>query len=228
MTGAWLPRLLCCALPLLAIGGCAERDNPFDPVNRVGVVDPPPPVAPEPRPGPTSLVVDPDSVCRTCDFYGTLGSALAQAQPGDTIWIQGGRTYTVQDLLNIAKGGSFLKPLVIRAYGGEARFVPARDGIQNLLRVSQPYIELRGLAFVGAAGDGVLVNNVSGPVRLDSVRIDSCGVAGIGVGLRAGPAGVHLSLHDLRLRYNATAPALQLDPGVVVDDSARVVQIPRP
>jgi len=227
VTGAWLRRFLF-ILPFLVMGGCADRDNPFDPVNRQPGPRQTPDTAkvlvPEPRPGPTSRVVDPDSVCRTCDFYGTLGSALAESQPGDTVWIQGGRTYAVQDLLNVSKGGTFFKPFVIRSFGGEARFIPARDGIQNLLRVSQPYVEIRGLAFVGAAGDGVLINNAMGRVTLDSMRIDSCG----GVGLRAGPAGVHLWLRDLRLKHNAVSPAMQLDPGVVIDTSLRVTITPRP
>lgn len=229
MTGAWSARRTLLVLPLLAIGGCAERDNPYDPSN--GFVGPARPiidtVEPEPRPSKTSRVVDPDSVCRTCDFYGTLETALAESQPGDTVWIQGGRTYQVQDLLNISKGGTFLRPFVIRSYGGEARFIPARSGIQNLLRVSQPYVDIQGIAIVGAEGDGVLINNVVGPVRIDSSRIDSCGISGDGAALRAGPAGVRLSLHDLQLRHNATSPALQLAPGVVIDDSARVAETPR-
>lgn len=183
----------------------------------------------EPRPGPTSLVVDPDSACRTCGaFYGTVGTALTQVKPGDTIWIQGGRTYRLQDLLNVSRGGTFIDPIVVRSYGGEARFVPARGGIQNLLRVSQPYVHLRGLAFVGAEGDGVLINNSPGPVRLDSVRIDSCGIGGSGSALRAGPVGVRLGLSDLTMRHNASRPALVLESGVVVEDSLRVIEIPRP
>lgn len=230
MTDAWLPRLFIALLPLLAIGGCAERDNPYDPINGFSGTNPPngDSVVPEPKPSETAIVVDPDSVCRTCDFYATLETALAESQPSDTVWIQGGRTYAVQDLLNISKGGTFLRPFVVRSFGGEARFIPARDGIQNLLRISQPYVEIRGIAIVGAQGDGVLVNNVVGPVRIDSSRIDSCGISGAGVGLHAGPAGVHLVLHDVQFKHNATSPALRLDAGVVIDDSIRVVEIPRP
>jgi len=228
VTGAWSPRLVILLLPLLAIGGCAERDNPYDPSNGFAPPNPPVIAVPEPKPTETALVVDPDSVCRTCDFYSTLETALTESQPGDTIWIQGGRTYLVQDLLNVSKGGSFLRPFVIRSFGGEARFMPARDGVQNLLRVSQPYVEIRGIAIVGAQGDGVLVNNVAGPVRIDSSRIDSCGVSGAGAALHAGPAGVHLILRDLQLKHNATSPALLLDAGVVIDDSVRVTEIPRP
>lgn len=173
-------------------------------------------------------MVDPDSVCRTCPFYGTVGTALSDVKPGDTLWIQGGRTYRLQDVLNVSRGGTFVQPVVVRSFGGEARFVPARSGILNLLRVSQPYVHLRGLAFVGAEGDGVLINNSPGPVRLDSVRIDSCGVGGAGSALRAGPAGVRLGLSDLTLRHNASRPALVLEAGAVIDDSLRVLEIPRP
>lgn len=225
MTRAWLPRLLFLALPLLALGGCAERDNPYDPANGFLHVAPAPEPL-EPRPSSTSLIVDPDSVCRTCDFYGTLETALAEAQPGDTVWIQGGRTYAVQDLLNVSKGGTLYQPFVIRSFGGEARFVPARRGIQNLLRVSQPYVAITGLAIVHAEGDGVLVNNVAGWVRIDSSRIDSCGVSGEGVALRAGPAGVRLRLHALTMRGNASSPALRLESGAVIEDSSRVIEIP--
>ncbi|MCB9496861.1 MAG: hypothetical protein H6686_08270 [Fibrobacteria bacterium] len=216
--------------PLLSLGACAERDNPFDPIN-LGLVpapsDTPPRVAPEPRPSATSLVVDPDSACRDCLQYGNVGAALADAHPGDTIWIQGGRTYPV-DLLNVSRGGTFLARLVIQAFGGEARFIPSKAGVQNLLRLDQPYVEFRNLAFVGAEGDGILVNNVEGPVVFDSVRIDSCGISGRGSALRAGPAGVLLSLRHVRLRHNASYPALWLDPGVVIDDSVDVVTEPRP
>lgn len=192
-------------------------------------MDPAPTPPVEPKPGPTSLVVDPDSACRTCGpFFGTLGSALTQVKPGDTIWVQGGQTYLLQDVLNVSRGGTFVAPVVVRSFGGEARFAPARGGIQNLLRVSQPYVYLRGLAFVGAEGDGVLINNSPGPVRLDSVRIDSCGIGGSGSALRAGPSGVHLGLSDLTMRHNANRPALVLESGVVIDDSLRVIEVPRP
>lgn len=174
-------------------------------------------------------MVDPDSACRTCGgFFGTLGSALTQVKPGDTIWIQGGRTYLLQDVLNVSRGGTFVAPVVVRSFGGEARFAPARLGIQNLMRVGQPYVHLRGLAFVGAEGDGVLVNHSPGPVRLDSVRIDSCGTGSSGSALRAGPAGVRLGLRDVTMRHNASRPALVLEAGVVVEDSLRVIEIPRP
>lgn len=173
-------------------------------------------------------MVDPDSARRNSPFYGTLGTALTQVKPGDTIWVQGGRTYLVQDVLNVSKGGTFLSPVIVRSYGGEARFAPARSGIFNLMRVSQPYVHLRGLAFVGAEGDGVLINNSPGPVRLDSVRIDSCGIGGSGAALRAGPAGVRLGLSDLTMRHNASSPALVLEAGAVIDDSLRVREIPRP
>lgn len=151
-------------------------------------------------------------------------------KPGDTIWVQGGITYHLQDVLNVSRGGTFVKPIVVRSFGGEARFTPAREGIQNLLGVSQPYVHLRGLAFVGAAGDGVIINinNSPGLVRLDSVRIDSCGVGGSGSALRAGLAGVRLGLSDLTMRHNASRPALVLEAGASLEDSLRVVEIPRP
>ncbi len=224
MTRAGITNLFLLVLPLLALEGCAERDNPYDPANGYLARAPEDTVRkdttpPEPRPSRTSRVVDPDSVCRTCDFYATLETALSEAQPGDTVWIQGGRTYQVQDLLNISKGGTLLRPFVIRSFGGQARFVPARAGVQNLLRIGQAHVHIRGVAIVGAEGDGVLVNNVSGPVRIDSSRIDSCGLSGFGAAVRAGPAGVRLSLHDVQLRHNATSPALQLSPGVELDTS---------
>jgi hypothetical protein len=212
-------------LPLLALGGCAERDNPFDPANRQSV-GPTPVVVPEPRPTTTALVVDPDSACRGCPFYGNIDAALANSHAGDTVWIQGGRTYEV-DLMNLSKGGTFARPFLFRSFGGEARFVPSRKGIQNLLRISQPYVVIRGLAFVGADGDGVIVNNVVGPVTIDSSRIDSCGESGMGAALRAGN-GVRLRLHHLRLTHNATTPALTLEAGATVEDSLAVVETPRP
>lgn len=222
------PKFFLAILPLLAFGGCAERDNPYDPENgflaRIPQ-DTSTDTPPEPRPSKSARIVDPDSVCRTCDFYATLETALSEAQSGDTVWIQGGRTYMVQDLLNISKGGTLLRPFVIRSFGGEARFIPARAGVQNLLRVGQAYVHIRGIAFVGAEGDGVLVNNVTGPVRIDSSRIDSCGLSGSGAGLRAGPAGVKLSLHTVQLRHNASSPALQLSPGVEID-SSNVIETP--
>jgi len=211
-------------LPLLSLGGCAERDNPFDPINRQTV--PTPPQAPEPRPTTTALVVDPDSACRGCPFYGNVDAALANSHVGDTIWVQGGRTYAV-DLMNLSKGGTFGSPFHFLSFGGQARFVPSRKGIQNLLRISQPYVVIRGMAFVGADGDGVIVNNLSGPVTLDSSRIDSCGESGTGAGLRAG-SGVRLRLHHLRLTHNATTPALTLEAGATIEDSLDVLETRRP
>lgn len=225
MTRGRSRRSLLAILPLLALGGCAERDNPFDPANRQGgPIDPP--AIPEPKPTATALVVDPDSACRGCPFYGNVDAALANSHAGDTVWVQGGRTYEV-DLLNLSKGGTFARPFLFRSFGGEARFVPSRRGVQNLLRISQPHVVIKGLAFVGADGDGVIVNNVVGPVTLDSSRIDSCGESGIGAALRAGN-GVRLRLHHLRLTHNATSPALTLEAGAVVEDSVAVLETPRP
>jgi hypothetical protein len=117
-------------------------------------------------------------------------------QAGDTIWIRGG-TYKVTDIANVARSGTFANPIVIRSYRGEARFV-AQPGVQACLRIDQPHIHIRGLACVGSEGSGLILNGAKGPITVDSSRFDSCKISGISIQDVTGP----VRLQDIRLTQN--------------------------
>ena len=159
--------LLALCLPL----GCAQRDNAFDPANGYRSIDTTPVV---PVPSGSIRVVLPDSAGRGSQFYGNIQAALADLNPGDTLWVQGGRTYAISGLLRVSHGGVRLLPVVIRAFGGEARIL-ARSSVLNCLRIDQGWVKIAGFAFVGAQGPAVIGSGVAGDVWIDSCRADSSG-----------------------------------------------------
>jgi len=199
----------------LLLAGCAERDNPWDPANRPATENPTPQVPVLPKPGPTSKVVLPDSSSRdpSNPYFANLQSAVASLEPGDTLWIQGKRDYTLSDGLQMAFGGSYYKWIVIRSFGGEARLLDGRPGsISALMTLTGPgWVELRGLAFVRCKGAGFRANGLQGPLRIDSCRFDTNGTYGIETrGLRDS-----FTLRHVRLVRNVGKP--QLNSETVLD-----------
>ena len=206
----------------LCLCGCAQRDNPWDPVNVSGATsntDTTKPQATTPVPGATSKVVLHDSASRdpSNPYFANLASAIASLDPGDTLWIQGNRSYVLSDGLQMAFGGSAYNWIVIRSFGGTARLVDGRTGtISSLLTLTgSGYVELRGLAFVRSLGAGFRANGLQGPLKIDSCRFDSNGTYGIETrGLRD-----TLFLRDLLLRANRNRPPISVETPV---DSLRV------
>ena len=192
----------------LLFAGCAERDNPWDSAARPAspVIQAPKPF--QPKPGPTSKVVLPDSSSRdpSNPYFANLQSAIASLEPGDTMWIQGGRDYTLSDGLQMAFGGNYYQWIVIRSFGGEARILDGRPGsISALMTLTgSGWVELRGLAFVRCKGAGFRANGLQGPLRIDSCRFDTNGTYGIETrGLRDA-----FVLRHLQLRRNVGKPQL--------------------
>lgn len=190
---------------------CAQRDNPYDPLNATRNSD----TAVAPTPSSSIRVVLPDSAGRTSSYYGNIQSALADLNPGDTLWVQGARTYAISGLLRISHGGARLLPVVIKSFGGEARIL-ARSSVSNCLRIDQGWVRISGFAFVGSVGPGILASGVAGDVAIDSCRIDTCGS---GLDLRNIYGA--LKLHDLGMVGDTLVPPVvfQNDTGL---DTARL------
>lgn len=201
-------------LLVLCFWACAERDNPYDPANRTARAVDTATKVPVPS-GSIRVVLVDSSGYRGSAYYGNIQSALTDLNPGDTLWVQGNKTYSISGLLRISHGGARLLPVVIRSYGGIARIL-ARSMVSNCLRIDQGWVHITGFAFVGADGPGILANNVAGDVWIDSTRIDTCGA---GLDLRNMFGGVHL--HDLAMTSDAVDPPVlfQNDTGL---DTARI------
>jgi len=203
-------RRLCLGI-LTVVCGCAERDNPWDPVNRAAEGA----SSRQPVPGPGSKVVLPDSASRdpANPYFANIQSALRAVEAGDTLWIQGGKTYSLGTGLELVLGGTAYHWVVVRSFGGEVRLVEARPGtVSSLLTVTGPgYVELRGMAFVLGSGAGFRANGLQGPLRLDSCRFDSNGTYGLETrGLRSS-----LVLRNLRMKGNVNSPPMSVE--TVVD-----------
>ena len=168
-------RRVALAFSIVLLWACAQRDNPFDPSNSSGnrVIDT---GYKPPQPSGQIRVVLPDSAGRSSDYYGNIQAALADLNPGDTLYVQGGhgRTYAISGLLRISHGGVRLLPVVIRSFGGEARIL-ARSSVPNCLRIDQGWVHLSGFAFVGSQGPAIIASGVTGDVQIDSCRADSSG-----------------------------------------------------
>lgn len=167
-----------CAIGLLS---CAERDNPSDPVNRVPEVRITYPNLPQAG-GHIRVVTqnitgrDPGS-----QYYGGIGSALAEMNPGDTLLIMAG-TYETNSVIAVKYTGIRNLPSLIKSYGGEARIV-ARSGVKNILWIQNGYLRIEGLALIGATEAAVVARSeslfpIEGFIEIRSTRMDSCG-AGI-------------------------------------------------
>jgi len=161
-------------LLMLCFWACAQRDNPNDPANRENgrIVDtgPKPPVPSEV----VRVVLKDSSGFRGSAYYGTIGAALPDLNPGDTLWVQGNKTYAISELLRVSHGGARLLPVVIRSFGGVARIL-ARGAVTNCLFIDTGGVDVHisGFAFVGATGPAILANGGTGNIWIDSCRIDT-------------------------------------------------------
>lgn len=174
------------ALLLCLAGGCAERDNPFDPVNLPRRPAPDEPVAIKvPVPRPHVKVVNLDSTGpnrHNPNFDASFSTALSKSGAGDTIYVPGG-VYGLSGAISIINKGSRNAPLVVLAYGGRPHFrlVPPINPSDHLYQLNCLYIEkshlkMVGFSFSGAQEFAILVGgSVSdeGSLDLDSIQIDS-------------------------------------------------------
>jgi hypothetical protein len=162
----------------------------------------------------------PDSASRdpSNPYFANLASAIASLDPGDTLWVQGNRSYVLSDGLQMAFGGMRYNWIVIRSFGGTARLVDGSNGgMSSLMTLTgSGWVELRGLAFVRSHGAGFRANGLQGPLRLDSCRFDSNATYGIETrGLRD-----TLFLRDLSLSRNGKSPPISVETAL---DSSRVL-----
>lgn len=185
---------------ILLLWACAQRDNPFDPSNggNRGIDTGSKP----PQPSDQIRVVLPDSAGRSSNYYGNIQAALADLNPGDTLYVQGERTYAISGLLRISHGGARLLPVVIRSFGGVARIL-ARSSVPNCLRIDQGWVHIKGFAFVGSQGSAVIASGVLGDVEIDSCRADS---SGAGLDLR--DMYGKLRLHDISMTGDTLNPPI--------------------
>jgi hypothetical protein len=203
-------------LLVLCFWACAERDNPYDPVNRAA--RPMDTGAKPPVPSASIRVVLPDSSgSRGSAYYGNIQAALADLNPGDTLWVQGNRTYPISGLLRVSHGGARLLPVVIRSYGGIARIL-ARSAVANCLLIDTGggAVHISGFAFVGATGPAILANGVAGDIWIDSCRIDTSLTA---IEMRDITGTVHI--HDVTMTADSLVPPVSFT-GVSVLDTLRL------
>lgn len=188
-------------LALAWLGGCAERDNPFDPVNLLP--QPRPESKPYlwiPKPQGHVKVLLPDSSGRGggVPYFGNLTSALSTMVPDDTLYVYGGGgEYLISGEIRITNKGSVGHPIVLIPFGGRVQFKmqPAySDGHQlYCLRIENSHIKIRGFTFVGGeefgikAGEGLLAD---GSIDLDSVNLEHPG-GGIEITNLRGPIRIH-------------------------------------
>lgn len=211
-------------LLVLTFWACAERDNPYDPANRAVRKTDTGAKLPSPHPG--VKVVLPDSASRDNNygrdtdyvFDGTIQSGLSRLNPGDTLWVQGGRTYAVSNGLDLMFGGARLLPVVIRSFGGEAR-VLARSRVENLLTIQNGGMDvhLHGFAFVGAIGPAIIAVDVPGDIWIDSCRVDTSLFA---IEMRNVSGTVHI--HDVAMRGDSLVPPVSFQ-NIGTLDTARLV-----
>ena len=168
-----LRRILVGAALLLV--GCAERDNPFDPVNRPLVRQPVDTVR-YPVPGLFNRVLLPESLDRLCTgdcYYANPHTALSDMSSGDTLWIPGGNRYFAIDRsLTLRVGGTARNPVVIRSFGGQAtiRLVPLNGNAATFcLEITQPFVRIEGITFINCE-TSIFAADIAGPLSLDSVK----------------------------------------------------------
>jgi len=207
-------------LLVLCFWACAERDNPYDPANRPTgqVVDTGPRL---PVPGPGIKVVLRDSASRANSqlpyhYFANIQSAFDTLDPGDTLWVQGGRTYSTMSL-TLRRGGARLLPVTIRSFGGEARIL-ARSLVPNLLVLEQGavFVHISGFAFVGATAPAILGVNIPGDIWIDSCRIDTSYTA---IEMRNIAGSVRI--HDVTMTADSLVPPVSFQ-GVGLLDTARL------
>ena len=202
---------------MLCFWACAERDNPNDPANRENgrIVDT---GAKPPVPSDVVRVVLRDSSgYRGSAFYGNIGSALGDLNPGDTLWVEGNKTYAISDRLRISHGGARLLPVVIRSFGGIARIL-ARGAVSNCLFIDTGGVEVHisGFAFVGSTGPAIFANGGNGNIWIDSCRIDTSFTA---IELRNLTGKLHI--HDVTMTADSMAPPFSFQ-NIGLLDTARL------
>lgn len=194
-------------LALAWLGGCAERDNPFDPVNLLPQPRPEPrPIPWIPKPQGHVKVLLPDSAGRgsVSPYFGNLMSALSKLEPDDTLYVYGGGgEYTIPGQISISRKGSAGHPIVILPFGGRVQFrlVPDSRGLfqQYCLKIDESFVKIVGFTFVGGSdfaiksGTGLLAD---GSIDLDSVDLEYPG-GGIEITNLRGP----IRVHNMTLRY---------------------------
>lgn len=205
------------AVLVLCFWACAERDNPYDPANRSTgrIVDT---GAKPPVPSESVRVVLLDSSgYRGSAYYGSIGAALADLNPGDTLWVQGNKTYPINDLLRVSHGGARLLPVVIRSFGGVARIL-ARGSVRNCLFIDTGAVDVHisGFAFVGATGPAVIASGGAGGIWIDSCRIDTSYTA---IEMRNISGSVHV--HDVTMTADSLVPPVSFQ-NIGLLDTARL------
>ena len=210
-------------LLVLTFWACAERDNPYDPANRAARNTDTGAKLPSPHPGVKVVLLD--SAGRDNNYGrdsnhiydGTIESALSRLDPGDTLWVQGGRTYPTFGL-SLMFGGARLLPVVIRSFGGEAR-VLARSRVQNLLTIQTGgvNVHIQGFAFVGAIQPAIIAVDVPGDIWIDSCRVDTSYFA---IEMRNVTGTVHI--HDVTMTADSLVPPVSFQ-NIGFLDTARLV-----
>ncbi len=162
------------------LGGCAERDNPFDPANRT-IVYPNPDTTWVPIPSLHNKVFLPDSVRgRDSPYIGNLQTAFAELREGDTLWIQGGdKIHDLGGRLTVRFGGSALMPSVVRTFGGRANLRGlTKKGLppEVCMDFGGSYVTIVGLTFMNCQ-TAIQAWGVTGPLTLDSIEIQNCNKA---------------------------------------------------
>lgn len=159
----------------LLLVGCAERDNPFDPVNRP-LVRQVSDTSWVPVPRLFSRVLLPESANRVSSgytYYANPHTALSEMVAGDTLWIPGGdRYFAIDRSMTLRARGSERFPVVVRSYGGQATFrlVPRSNApVSFCLEITQPYVRIEGVTFINCE-TSIFAADLDGPLTLDSVK----------------------------------------------------------
>jgi len=171
------------------IAGCAERDNPFDPLNLSSRPDSGTKVdilVPKLRDHVKVLMEDSAKKYQGMPnppYAGNLMSALSTMVPGDTLYIYGGGgEYTLSGQITIAKKGALGHPIVIRSFGGQVVLrsnpPPDKERYQKFcLEILESHVKIVGLTCIGGKEYGLKAGNedlpTDGSLELDSVRLEN-------------------------------------------------------
>jgi hypothetical protein len=100
--------------------------------------------------------------------FGRIADAVAVAVAGDTVLLKPG---TYAERLRTVRGGTSSKRLVIRAESDGTAILSSGGG--NVLRVSHPYVTIRGLVVDGQYGfyDAVLVDSAATALILQDLEV---------------------------------------------------------
>ena len=100
--------------------------------------------------------------------FGRIADALAVAAAGDTVLLKSG---TYSERFRTVRGGTSASRLVIRAEIDGKAILASRTG--TLVRVSHPYVTIRGLVVDGQYGayDAVLVDSAATGLLVQSVEV---------------------------------------------------------